>query len=627
MKKKFVALQKNIDVFRLTFIIIFFTGYLQQGISQIRKPVSKEYHVAVNGNDKNDGSIMKPFKTITVAAKMAMPGDVITVHAGVYRERVDPPRGGLSEKQRISYRAAKGEKVELKGSEIIKHWQRVNTTTWMVTLPNRFFGKFNPYADTIHGDWLEKGNWCHTGEVYIDGMPLTEANDIEHLDSANVNAPLWYCKVDKDNTVIWADFFNADPNEKMVEINVRRSVFYPSQPGMNYISVSNFNMSQAATPWAPPTAEQIGLIGTHWSKGWVIENNFISYSKCVGITLGKYGDEWDNRSGSVQGFIKTTERALDHAWNKEHVGSHLVRNNEISYCGQAGIAGSLGAVFSTITHNSIHDIGQQKLFWGYELAGIKLHAAVDVEISNNHIYRTEGGIWLDWMAQGIRVTKNFLHDNTVQDLSLEVDHGPVLVDHNLFLSPQQAQVRLSQGVAFVHNIIAWQLWQTNDLDPRPTPFLKPHSTAIAGFHNNPCGDTRFYNNVFLGRTDLSPYNNATLPVQMEGNVYLMDARPAKQESQPIVRPDHNPNFKVEEKNGEWYLTIALEKVWDENIKLKLITSKLLGTAVIPQQIFTDPNGDPVVFNTDYLGIKRNNIDPCAGPFEIKNAGLQRIKVW
>ena len=101
-------------------------------------------------------------------------------------------------------------------------------------------------------------------------------------------------------------------------------------------------MSHAATPWAPPTAEQIGLVGTHWSKGWIIENNTISHSKCVGITLGKYGDEWDNKSESVEGYIQTTQRALENGWDEKRIGNHLVRNNHISYCGQAGIAGSLG---------------------------------------------------------------------------------------------------------------------------------------------------------------------------------------------------------------------------------------------------------------------------------------------
>lgn len=587
----------------------------------------KEYHVAVHGNDSNVGSITEPFKTIAAGAKAAMPGDIITVHAGVYREQVAPPRGGSSENERIWYRAAKGEKVELKGSEVIKGWQKLGNSIWMVKVPNGFFGTFNPYTDTLHGDWLEKGKWSHTGEVYLNGTQLTETNQLNRLDSAHANSPFWFCKVDETHTTIWANFFAVNPNEQLTEINVRQAVFYPSKPGINYIGVKGFIMSHAATPWAPPTAEQIGLIGTHWSKGWIIENNEISYSKCTGITLGKYGDEWDNKSESVEGFIKTTERAYQNGWNKAQVGSHLVSNNHISHCGQAGIAGSLGAIFSTITGNTISKISKQQLFWGYELAGIKLHGAVDVEISKNHIYDTEGGLWLDWMAQGTRVTKNFLHDNRVQDFSLEVNHGPVLVDNNLFLSPQLAQVRLSQGVAFVHNIIAWDLWKTDNVDARETPFLKPHSTEIAGFHNNPCGDTRFYNNIFVGRTQLSPYNQSILPVQMDGNVYLGDSKPSKHELQPIVKPDYNPGVELEEKQEGWYLTINLENPWTKNAKQLLITSKKLGNAIIPQQPFTDRNGNAITIDTDFSNVKRNKVNPSAGSFEIKRSGRLHFKVW
>ena len=88
-------------------------------------------------------------------------------------------------------------------------------------------------------------------------------------------------------TTIWADFRGADPNRALAEISVRRTCFYPSQPGINYITLSGFHISQAATQWAAPTAEQIGMVATHWNKGWIIENNVISDSKCVGITLGK----------------------------------------------------------------------------------------------------------------------------------------------------------------------------------------------------------------------------------------------------------------------------------------------------------------------------------------------------
>ena len=77
---------------------------------------AKEFHVSVSGNDTAKGSASKPFKTISAAARVAQPGDVITVHQGTYRERVNPPRGGTSDTKRIVYQAAPGEKVEIKGS-------------------------------------------------------------------------------------------------------------------------------------------------------------------------------------------------------------------------------------------------------------------------------------------------------------------------------------------------------------------------------------------------------------------------------------------------------------------------------------------------------------------------------
>src|SRR5512147_1449115 len=108
-----------------------------------------ELHVAINGNDSNPGTAAAPLRTIQRAADLAQPGDTITVHAGVYRERINPPRGGTSDKQRITYQAAKGEKVEIKGSEVIDKWEKVQDDVWKATLPNSFFGSFNPYKDLI----------------------------------------------------------------------------------------------------------------------------------------------------------------------------------------------------------------------------------------------------------------------------------------------------------------------------------------------------------------------------------------------------------------------------------------------------------------------------------------------
>ena len=141
-----------------------------------------EYHVSINGNDQNAGAAAKPFKTISAAAHIARPGDVITVHDGVFRERVNPPRGGASDDKRIVYRAGDGEKVAIKGSEVVKGWNKLENDTWTVTLPNSFFGEFNPFKDTISGDWFRaRDRIHHTGSVYLNGHWLREAADKQEV--------------------------------------------------------------------------------------------------------------------------------------------------------------------------------------------------------------------------------------------------------------------------------------------------------------------------------------------------------------------------------------------------------------------------------------------------------------
>src|SRR5581483_9565198 len=368
----------------------------------------------------------------------------------------------------------------------------------------------NPYTNQIHGDWFDgKGRAHHTGAVYLNGDWLIEAMTKDEVFSESSSSPawliaanlppasnLWFAEANATTTTIWAQFKGVNPNQQRVEINARQTVFYPDQPGRDYITVRGFSISQGATPWAPPTAEQIGLVGTHWSKGWIIENNEVSYSICSGIALGKYGDQWDNTSANTaEGYVETVERALQTGWSKERVGHHLVRGNTISHCEQAGIVGSLGAAFSTVADNTIHDIHTRKLFTGAEMAGIKFHGAIDTVIVRNRIYHTCLGLWLDWMAQGTRVSANCFYQNG-RDLFVEVNHGPFIVDNNLFLSPASL-LDVSEGGAYLHNLFMGTI--VSAPEPfRQTPYHPAHSTALAGLASVKGGDCRFYNNLFVG---------------------------------------------------------------------------------------------------------------------------------
>ncbi len=602
---------------------------------------AKEYHVAKTGNDKNPGSAEAPFLNIQAAANIAQPGDVITVHEGVYREWIKPPRGGESESKRIVYQAAAGEKVEIKGSEIIKGWKKVTENVWSVVIPNSFFGDYNPYTDKIHGDWFtDLGRVHHTGDVYLNGNSLWESALMENVlnqpkTEIRIGGPpsptFWFCESNKENTFIYADFGNANPNNELVEINVRKACFYPVINNVNYITVRGFTMQHAATQWAPPTAEQIGLIGTNWSKGWIIENNIISDSRCSGVTLGKHGDEFDNTSeDSAEGYVETIHRAIKRGWSKENIGSHIVRNNTIFNCEQTGICGSLGAIFSTIENNTIYNIWKKRQFTGAEMGGIKIHASIDMLIKNNRLHNCGRGLWLDWMAQGTRVTQNLLYNNTSDDIFVEVNHGPFLIDNNILLS--KLSVRdWSEGGAYVHNLFA------GNFEMRPqnrfTPYHKPHSTELAGLKQTQCGDNRFYNNIFYNgwhekefqNKGLAPYKNTALPVVADGNVFVNGVE-VFSTGKNFLEINTEIETEIQKQNDVLVVNFNLPASINK-MKLKTITTEILGKAIIPDLGFENNDGTPLIINTDFYGNKRNLKNPTAGPFEKSQNEKLSIKVW
>lgn len=71
-------------------------------------------------------------------------------------------------------------------------------------------------------------------------VPLRKRNGWKDVLLNKGNRQLWYSKVGNDSTWIWANFPGCDPNRELVEINVRRTVFYPEKPFVNYITVEVF---------------------------------------------------------------------------------------------------------------------------------------------------------------------------------------------------------------------------------------------------------------------------------------------------------------------------------------------------------------------------------------------------
>lgn len=319
-----------------------------------------------------------------------------------------------------------------------------------------------------------------------------------------------------------------------------------------------------------------------------------------------------------------------------------------------------------------------------------MHAAIDVIYRRNHIHHCTRGLWLDWQAQGTRVTQNLFHDNTLpiaddciardavglgEDIFVEVSHGPTLIDNNFLLSDRSLKLP-TQGVALVHNLIAGSIaavgigtdnGSKSLPSPRYTPYHMPHRTEVAGFMTILHGDIRFYNNIFVQKpqrpgmvrimeymqgegksewddgnmlvgtwmydegyrtfeewdkefdgycgmgSEVSDRYYMHLPVWAEGNVYLNGAKPWKKEKNCAVDCEHHVEIELEETDGEWKLKTNLYDVLPE-ITVGIISTETLGMAFEPEQMFENPDGTPIVFNTDYFG-KHRKINPVVGPIE------------
>lgn len=682
------------------------------------------YYVDSSVKRSGDGSKKNPFSKIQEAANLAVAGDKVLVSPGVYREYVNPKNKGTAE-NRIEYISTEPLKAIITGAEPLLIWEKVDKNIYKACVPNGIFGSYNPYTTLVSGDWFDAHFIAHTGDVYLNNKSMYEVTDIEKVKNpirsknswdADFSLYTWYSCQNTDNntTEIYANFGKLDPNKENVELSVRKNCFLPEKEGVSYITLSGFTVCKAATQWAPPTAYQDGMIGPHWSKGWIIEDCEVYESKCSGISLGKYLQpnndnkwlKWKYKDGT-QTEREVVCQASYEGWDKEHIGSHIIRRCHIHDCGQTGIVGHLGGVFSRIEDNHIHHICTKQNLSGAEIGGIKMHAAIDTIFIRNHIHHCQRGIWLDWQVQGTRVTQNLMHDNCLsfpievtfskenvneiwpiaaavgEDIFVEVSHGPTIIDNNILLSDRSLKLSC-QGVAVVHNLIHGSIaavgrggdnGSKNLPSPRYTPYHVPHGTQIAGFMTFLHGDARFYNNVFVAKKEIDPFekaleanapkakssfddNNFTsgtfpydgyptldewkaqfegycnmgshseypdryyseLPVWFGGNYYFNGSKPADKDTGAIINTENEIRIEVVQSEDGVRIKTNLYDYLPENTT-STISTEILGMAFEPEQMFENPDGSEIIFNEDYFGEHRG-VNPTAGPIE-KAEDLER----
>lgn len=671
------------------------------------------YYVNAKTKKNGNGTKESPFKTINQAAQLAQAGDEVLVAPGIYREKVTPKNGG-TETQPIVYRSEKPLGAVITGSEVLKTWKKYKGDVWTAKIDNSIFGGYNPYTTYVCGDWYFAQTVRHTGCVVLNGRMMYETTSLEECVAGKADPCAWnqkesefkwYCEQEGEPvatgcssqsseyfvnaqakeiktgryTVFYCNFKGLDPNKQEVEIITRRNCFMPDENGLNYITVSGFKICNGATTWAPPAAYQDGLIGPHWSKGWILEDLEVFNSRCCGISLGKYRDEENDMYFYTKHLKSPTQMERDavcrgqyHGWLKEKVGSHIVRRCHVHHCEQTGIVGRMGAVFSTIEDCHIHHVCNSQQLGGAETAGIKLHAAIDVVIRRNHIHDSIQGVWLDWEAQGARITQNLMYNNErpdgreeakgamfSTDVFIEVGHGPTMIDNNLLLSKVSITIP-SEGIAVIHNLILGSFSLINSgvdsivndqREPRYTPYHIRHRTEVAGFMTILHGDDRIYNNIFVQNkavknkektaeaTDYEVVGTAPFDIFPTYEEWIANFMMDKEPDMGALAKYHFGHLPVwvggnayfngatickhekDNLNGKAKAKISLKNgTLNSNLgeliseyKTGVISTAMLGCAFEPEQRFENRDGTDIVFNEDFFGNHRGT-HVVPGPF-------------
>ena len=425
----------------------------------------------INASDENPGTMERPFKTINKAAQVAMPGERVVIYGGIYREMVQPKRGGTAPDKMIAYEAAPGENVIVSGSKIIRTgWERrwvfsdvrpdtLKTYTWskkvwITTLPDSFFedGYFPLQLANIMPLEYALMPWAQQvkniapynsprGLLFQNGRRMIQL--VDYGDLAKVPGSFW---VDKDKKTLHIHpFDDRDPNASIFELGVKHHLFLPQSVGLNYIQLSGISFEHCANGFLRTSTGAVTALG---GQHWIIENNTIREINSSGLEFGYYAFETGDPNAMNVPRLRTNTP-----------GGMIVRNNTIHDCGTAGIR-SFVVERSLIENNHIYNCGWQDAENYWEVAGIKMLEVHNSLIRGNHIHDIQGGngIWLDWNNIHCRVTQNIIHDvQTIQGaIFVEASHYPNLLDNNFIwnIDGNGVYANDTDSLLVYHNLIS-----------------------------------------------------------------------------------------------------------------------------------------------------------------------------
>jgi hypothetical protein len=517
---------------------------------------SRTYYVdngAANADDNGPGDQARPFRTIGKAAQVLQPGERVVIASGIYRECVRPARGGTDPSRMISYEAAPGAKVYIRGSEVLKgRWKQETTqyrrgpqapqvTVWSHPLTTEIFPDlYNPFAlPSIMGSWswldptaVDMGPYLRRrGLVFVNGKPLEPMEQLAELAMPELpqqpdfttppkpqagmpprrrggavmqevggtpNARFW---TETSGTSLYIRLESGTPEDHLIEATTRQHAFLPMNSGTGFIRIKGLTFQHVGNAYPFPQSGMVSLAG---GDHWILENNVLEWANGMLLDIGNDA----NSAGAP------------------HTGaSHVVRRNTFRYGGVEGIGG-MGTTNALIEDNLVEWCGWADAERGWEAAGTKFHRAKNMLYRRNvvrHI-RHAAAAWWDVDNDNCRITQNVFADVVTVSAAVhfEMNPGRNSIDNNIIwgignAEPGTPGQRGAAGSAIFDNatsnlVIAQNLiGQCNNAGV--FPIVRPD-------RGRPVADGNIVSNNIFAKCGRSAINFLSDKNQADGNVYV-----------------------------------------------------------------------------------------------------------
>ncbi|MFB3881096.1 MAG: choice-of-anchor Q domain-containing protein [Armatimonadota bacterium] len=442
-----------------------------------------------------------PLRTIQRGADLARwrggnPGDTVLVKGGTYREMVVLRYGGW-EPQSVWFKAAPGEEVCVKGSDVVTGWEHDSGHVWKKA------GWPHPSRQVFCDDKVLRqvayfSSLPDFGEVDPDPVKYGPSAGRKAFSNPHLLRPIdggkdamtagsFFVDMDKDVLYVWLED-GSDPNDHFMEVSVRPHLFVAENLDVCGIVLDGFKMRHTSAArhsfrsggvvmgpyrWIIQNCDIQWTCFTGlqaWGKYHLIRNNIINCNGCCGIDSGTPVPV-DPRTGPfpleetvLEGNVTNWNnyRAFSRWWHcggiklipcvsrvrvtkHEAVGNHGpgiwfdtdCLDGEISLC----------RTTDNESHGIFYELNGRGLIWGNislrNATGVANEGSETTRIYNNYCAGNDVGISVirdtypeKWTAKESVVRNNILVDNIRADIRVaDSEHCfNNVVDHNIYYS-------------------------------------------------------------------------------------------------------------------------------------------------------------------------------------------------